>query len=298
MNLQSIKYFHEVVECKSISKVAANCHISQSALSQQIQKLEDNLGYKLLNRSNKGVELTEYGNVVHKYAENIIRTYDTMLEELINIDNHNSMIRIDSCWTVANYALPCTLYNMKKTFCHHNYNLASDSTDVVEQNILNDIYDLGFIYGKPKNDSLSYFKAGTENLVLVASTDFDIPSELMVEDLINYPFIMSSDKLRLKETLNQHLKKFKQRYDDFNIIFTLDSFESVKSSISNGYGISFIPYMSIKKDLYTKQLKEIKISNLDIDLDIYVIYKEANHKNQCVKEFIDYLKKMGKKSFC
>jgi len=225
-----------VVECKSISKVAANCHISQSALSQQIQKLEDALGYTLLNRSNKGVELTEHGRLVYKYAENLIRTYDSMLQELSNVDNKNTIIRINSCWTVANYALPCTLYDMKKQFCNHNYNLVSDASDDVEQNILNDIYDIGFIYGKPKNDSLSYFKVGTENLVLVASTNFDIPTEISVDDLNKYPFIMSSDKLRLKETLNHHLKKYKQRYEDFNILFTLDSTESVKSSLINGYG--------------------------------------------------------------
>jgi len=231
-------------------------------------------------------------------TENLIRTYDSMLQELSNVDNKNTIIRINSCWTVANYALPCTLYDMKKQFCNHNYNLVSDASDDVEQNILNDIYDIGFIYGKPKNDSLSYFKVGTENLVLVASTNFDIPTEISVDDLNKYPFIMSSDKLRLKETLNHHLKKYKQRYEDFNILFTLDSTESVKSSLINGYGVSFIPYMSVKKELYTKQLKQIKINELEIPFEIFVIYKDSIHKNDCVKEFMDYFKKIGKKSFC
>lgn len=298
MHLQSFKYFHEVAASKSISKVAVNCHISQSALSQQIQKLEDNLGYTLLNRSNKGVELTEYGRIVHKYAENLIRTYDTMLKELDNLNKNNNIIKISSCWTVATYALPCTLYDMKKKFSNHNYNLVSDTSDEVEQNVLNDIYDLGFIYGKPKNDSLARYKVGIEKLVLVASPDFDIPNEISVEDLTKYPFILSSDKLRIKETLNSYLKEFGYSYDDLNILFALDSVESVKSSINRGYGISFVPYLSIKKELYTKQLKEIKISNLEIDYEIYLIYKEDSHTNAPVKEFMDYFKKVGKNSFC
>ena len=82
MHIEYFDYFYKVAKLKSISKVAKNIHISQSALSQQIQKLEDSLGYKLLERSNKGVELTEMGEIVLKYSENIIKVYENMMEEL------------------------------------------------------------------------------------------------------------------------------------------------------------------------------------------------------------------------
>ena len=63
MNLTALEYFREIVESRSISKVATNRHISQSALSQNIHKLEDELGFMLLERSNKGVEPTEAGRI-------------------------------------------------------------------------------------------------------------------------------------------------------------------------------------------------------------------------------------------
>ena len=81
MNIEYLRFFYEVASVKSISKVANNSHISQPALSQQIHKLEDNLGYKLLDRSNKGVQLTEAGKIVEKYAKNI-----TMEQECIMYD--------------------------------------------------------------------------------------------------------------------------------------------------------------------------------------------------------------------
>jgi len=59
MNISTLQFYKEIVESMSISKVAQNGHISQSALSQNIQKLESELGYQLLNRSNKGVYPTE-----------------------------------------------------------------------------------------------------------------------------------------------------------------------------------------------------------------------------------------------
>ena len=68
MRISSLRYFYEVAQLKSISKISNNLHISQPALSHQISKLEKYLGVKLLERSNTGVELTTKGQVMYKYA--------------------------------------------------------------------------------------------------------------------------------------------------------------------------------------------------------------------------------------
>lgn len=82
MHIETYELFYKVCLSKSITKVANESHISQSALSQQIQKLENSLGFQLLIRSNKGVELTKKGEIVLKYAENLVRTHQKMLQEL------------------------------------------------------------------------------------------------------------------------------------------------------------------------------------------------------------------------
>ena len=120
MNIEYLRFFYEVASVKSISKVANNSHISQPALSQQIHKLEDNLGYKLLDRSNKGVQLTEAGKIVEKYAKNILKVYENMLVDLNDISNNNKAIRIDAFPTMATYALPCTIYMIKEKYSNYN----------------------------------------------------------------------------------------------------------------------------------------------------------------------------------
>ena len=109
MHIESLEYFQKIAEVKSISKVANSSHISQPALSQQIQKLEDSLGKQLFLRSNRGVKLTEAGEIVLKYADNIIRTYNKMLSELT--EQENEEIKIAGEYTIATYCLPCALLN-------------------------------------------------------------------------------------------------------------------------------------------------------------------------------------------
>jgi DNA-binding transcriptional LysR family regulator len=127
MNLAALAYFREVVETKSISKVAANRHISQSALSQNIQKLEDELGYQLLERSNKGVLPTEAGRILFKYSGTMLRIEDKLKEELDALAYSVENIRINGYLSLVDYSLPCVLYKVKKNFPTYNFEMRAKS---------------------------------------------------------------------------------------------------------------------------------------------------------------------------
>ena len=64
--IRQIKYFHSIIRNGSFSEAAEECHISQSAISQQMQALERELGFKLLNRKNRKFELTPAGEYFYK----------------------------------------------------------------------------------------------------------------------------------------------------------------------------------------------------------------------------------------
>ncbi|WP_446715322.1 LysR family transcriptional regulator [Caloramator sp. Dgby_cultured_2] len=89
-------------------------HITQSALSQQLQNIEKELNCELLKRSNKGVELTQEGEIIFSYAETIIELYNNMLSDIDKIKNDSlKEIKISSCSSVSEYLLPCTIHVYK-----------------------------------------------------------------------------------------------------------------------------------------------------------------------------------------
>ena len=92
MHIDSLNYFYQVANSKSISTVAKNSHISQSALSQQIAKLENKLNVKLFNRTNRGVSLTPEGEILFKYSETILNAYNKMQEELYHSINQKKFM--------------------------------------------------------------------------------------------------------------------------------------------------------------------------------------------------------------
>ena len=71
MEIRELNYFIAVAECGSISKAAQKLFITQPNLSRQLQKLEAELGQKLLMRSNKSTELSDAGKLLYKRAKEI-----------------------------------------------------------------------------------------------------------------------------------------------------------------------------------------------------------------------------------
>ena len=98
-DLELYKIFCEVVKYKNISKTAQNIYITQSAVTQSIQKLEKSLGVKVFYRSKNGVELTQEGQKLYRYIKNSIDTLnnvENIFFEYINLEKGKIRIEGDN----------------------------------------------------------------------------------------------------------------------------------------------------------------------------------------------------------
>ena len=181
MRISSLRYFYEVAQLKSISKISNNLHISQPALSHQISKLEKYLGVKLLERSNKGVELTTKGQVMYKYAKQILVLYDNLIKEISNDELINKELKITISNLHANFLLNKVISDVNKIFKNTNINI-NYQTDSNEKALL--IHNrtniiVGCTYIEDTDLVCNYI--GSDKLILVSS------KEIKYENIKNIP---------------------------------------------------------------------------------------------------------------
>ncbi len=88
--LKQIRYFQTVVECRSFTEAAEKCYISQSAISQQIQALENTVGVELINREKRRISLTPAGELFYRKSLGIVAQYDELVKEVKNVANRGS----------------------------------------------------------------------------------------------------------------------------------------------------------------------------------------------------------------
>ena len=299
MNLESLKFFYKIAKAGNISSVAKEAHISQSALSQQINKLESNFSGRLLERSNKGVTLTPKGEIVFKFAENILRTYDEMLDEIDNMESSGSLIKVEACNSIANYALPCTLMLAKKQYPKHKYELKSRSSSDIATDVANNICDIGFSYmtDSPSNHAdMVSIKTGVNNIVLVGKNINANPDLLSIEQLLDACIITFTGRNDIDDILSKNLKKLGFERENLNCHMEVEGIEGAKMMISRNYGIAFLPYIAVKEELYKKEFKIIDVPEFNMDLQMMLLFKK-DHPHQ-VEEFISWFINKGTKSFC
>ena len=299
MNIESLKSFFLIAKEGNISNVTNAVHLTQSALSQQIQRLENELSKKLLIRSNKGVELTTSGKIVFKYAEHILRIHEKMMMELTEVENASANIKIQACSSAADYVLPCTLITANKAYPNHNYELTSNPSNEIITNVSKDICDIGFSCVSDIDNyspELVIEKVGTIKIVLVSKNDSSFPDEISLEQLLASCLITFTERNNITNTLVKNLTALGYAKNCFNCNLRVEGIESAKKLVYKDFGVAFVPYISIKEELYKKQFKMITVPELSMDLDIIMIYKKGCSGH--VKDFVLWFKKYGAKSFC
>ena len=141
MNIEGFKLFYDISKLKSISKAAQASHISQSALSQQLSKIEEQLGVNALKRSNKGVELTSDGEIILKYSEKILELYENLLFELSQNKLKKTNLIIETTCLSASYIFPQLLPKLSYVFNNFSYDISNKSKSNICSDLINNICD-------------------------------------------------------------------------------------------------------------------------------------------------------------
>jgi DNA-binding transcriptional LysR family regulator len=286
MHIEYFNYFYKVVKAKSISKVANETHISQPALSQQISKFEEQIGYKLLDRSNKGVKLTKHGEIVYKYSGSIIKTYKSMIEDLEQDEKENKKLKIEACWPISDFILPNIIGDIKQKYPTVDIKVFTDSFDNIFYDVSNKVFDLGITYKRISNQEVNAFQVGYDSLVLVANNKYKIPEEIGVCDLHKYPMIFIDDKLKIKDVMLNYLYGSKCE-GNVNVDFETDSVNTVINYILIRNGLSLLPYLACKQYIDEGLLKVVRLKNFDYKFPINAITSKGTNNS-----FIDDLIKL------
>lgn len=287
MHIDSLNYFYQVAKTQSISTVAKDAHISQSALSQQISKLENKLNVQLFNRTNKGMSLTVEGQILFKYAESILSSYNKMIKELNNSINNRRLLSIEAVESIGLTILPMAISRIKKHFPSYTINL-----DIVDScsktNIFNNICDIFICNTEPQNlQGITTKFIGNEKLILIADKKFPSNS-LTKEDLLNIPLILASDKNHLNSIISSEVNPGNIILDNANILYTTNSYFSALKGVSTSKAATLIPSSIYNHYHSLPNIKVIEIQDFSLDLPIYISYLDSFYKTN--SDFIKSLK--------
>lgn len=175
-DLELYKVFCEVVKYKNISKTAESMYISQSAITQSIQKLENILGGKVFYRNKNGVELTEEGRNLYEYIKNSIETMnnaENLFSKYINLEK--GKIRIGGGNSLILSLITETLMEFMKKYPDIDISIENGKTDVLIQKLENgelDLVVLNLPYNSKKYSNVEFMPLKKSHFCFFASKEY------------------------------------------------------------------------------------------------------------------------------
>lgn len=296
MNLTYLRAFYATIKCNSISKAATDLHLTQSGLSRQLKSLERELDEVLLYRSNKGVELTEAGKILYESAETMLSLENNIIKQLDVLKNKNNSLLILSCNSMGENILPCSIYTFKKIYYSIDIKMEVDNYTNILSRLLTHDSNLAIIQNINLPDTLNTIDILSDELILV-SGNMSSPDCISLNELLKYPLILKDNTSGISKILDKNLSKVSIDIKDLNILFLLNSIESIKSTVIGNKTFSFLPQSAVRNELKRGLLKKITISDFKMTFNYCITYRKSHTLTTTEKKFIKFLSSK-KTCFC
>jgi LysR family hydrogen peroxide-inducible transcriptional activator len=248
MNFQDLRYFIAVAKHNHFRLAAEECHVSQPTLSQQLKKLEEFLGVKLFERTNKQVIITPIGKKILHHAH-LILDHRRQIEHIAEgtSDPLNTSITLGLIPTVAPYYLPNIMCRLQEQAPNLTVYLREEQTATLLKKLTQGDIDVAILALPVDNEHLVCVPLFEEPFLLTVAPQHPLSDKhhVTLEDLKNQPLLLLDDGHCLRD---QILDVCALAHVNEHPSFRATSLETLRYMIRSNAGITLMPNMAYRDD--------------------------------------------------
>jgi len=247
MNLRDLQYLIAVAETGHFGKAAKRCFVSQPTLSSQIIKLEDHLGVKVFERTNRSVNITPVGEKIIDHARKSIEQAEA-IDQIARAhrDPLAGILRVGAIPTLSPYLTPLILAPLIKNYPQLELVLTEETTSNLEDRLRNHDIDVALLATPLKEEGLAEKQLFDEPFWLIHPKGHDLytKEEITRADLADLDILLLSEMHCLSKQVMK-VCRLKERRE--GIMESLGAFtlETLVQLVSAGYGCTLVPALSV-----------------------------------------------------
>ncbi|MFD1673767.1 LysR family transcriptional regulator [Alicyclobacillus fodiniaquatilis] len=289
MNAQ-LMTFVVVAEQRNFTRAAELLHATQPAISQQIQTLETRLGTKLLERSNKQVQLNRAGEIVYEYAKQMIQLYGQMERLVADLTNSASgTLHIGASFTYGEYVLPQILADFVATYPNITPSISINNTREVVEQVGAGHLDMGVIEGGHINPHVMVKDLAEDTMVIVAAAEHPLSAN---RGAFNQAALERETWL-LREQGSGTREIADQMFEALDIhptaIIEIGSTQAIKESVEAGLGIAVLSESVIRKEISLGTLTTLPALAAPFHRKFSTVLRKTSFHTRATQLFFDFL---------
>jgi DNA-binding transcriptional LysR family regulator len=288
MDLYPLHVFLTVAAEKSFSRAAERLLRTQPAVSLAVQRLEAELGEKLIDRSAKELVLTDAGHTVLDYA----RRFESLRQELENSlaelrDKSSGRLVIGANESTTLYLLR-HIANYRRLYPKVKVQVRRSLSSKIPTELIDGNLELGVISYDPEDDRLVTKVIYTDSLVFVVSPQhrFADRESVSITELHLETFIAHNVISPYREVV---LREFQQHKVPLNMDVEMPTVETIRKLVQINQGVAFMPLMCVGPELEQGTLRAVKVKELTVERKIRLVYPARRALSHAAKAFLEVI---------
>ena len=292
LNPDSLQVFLVAAETENFSLAAQRLHLSQPAVSQHIQDLEAALGAKLFARGRRGVTLTEAGETLHRYTQEILRLVAEAESAVTDVRHLASgQARMAATPGVGVYLLPDWVQAFRQAHPNLTVTVQTSITPSIVAGLRRGEMDLGFVEGELD----SFDQEGIAALELEVNEQFVIVGpkhpwwerkSVQLEELAGKGMVMRQRNSQTRIWLDGELQRAGVQVQ---VVAEFDNVESIKRAVAKGKDIAILPEYAVRSELEMGLLRALPVEGKPLQRTLKLVWNPSHPFSAVTRAFLRFL---------
>src|SRR5579862_6882759 len=286
MELHPLRVFLTVATERSFSRAAEKLLRTQPAVSLAIQRLEGELGEKLIDRSAKDLMLTDAGQLVLDYArrfENFQGVLENALAEMR--DKSSGRLTIGANESSTLYLLE-HIERYRERFPKIKVQVRRSLSSKIPSELLDGQLELGILTYDPEDERLISKVIYTDHLAFIVSPAHRLAkrSEVPIGELAGETFIAHNVVSPYRGVV---IREFQRHKVPLHMDLEMPTVESIRKMVERNEGVAFLPRMCVEQEIQHGLLREIKVKQLAVERKIRLVYPARRALSHAAQAFLE-----------
>jgi DNA-binding transcriptional LysR family regulator len=286
MDLRQLEYFRMVCRLNNMTRAAERLHVAQPSISVAIQRLEEELGVFLFERSQKQFTLTAEGKVFLERAEELLNKAESAILEMREYrELKRGSLILGVPPMIGSFLFPHIFAGFRRLYPSIHLKVVEEGSLAVHKLLENEELDLGIVIIIDQSPSLSVQPITESEILLCVSQDHPLSQmpAIAFETLKGEPFILFQE-----DTYHRHIILHECRQHGFepNVLLSSSQIETIKGLVAKNLGVSFLLDAIVCND---NQIKGIPLNN-PLRISIGLAWKKDRYLSKSAQAFIEFLR--------
>ncbi|HEX5229974.1 MAG TPA: LysR family transcriptional regulator [Bryobacteraceae bacterium] len=290
MDLDRLKLFRDIAHSRSLSKGAVMNDISQSAVSQYLQDLEEQVGITLLDRSSRPLTVTEAGKLYLEMCRDILNRRDEFQQALDSLKGEvEGTVRVASIYSVGLSELSRLEKEFVRRYPQARIEVEYLRPEKVYEAVATDQADLGLMSYPEPTKEVTVLPWRREEMAVAVSPDHPFVRNGTVEprDLDGLDFIGFDEDLPIRRNIDRFLR---EHHVHVNVTLHFDNIQMIKEAVAHGSGVSIMPARVMEEEVAQGRLVAIRIAGFELFRPVGIVHRRKKRFHRAGQALLEMLR--------